>query len=51
MLGKLPLIPEPSFFDVETANEKLKTCKSPNTIQAELFQAGVEHYVLDPQTY
>ena len=41
----LPLVPEPSAFEVELAIDKLKNHKSPGTdeIPAELIKAGVEH--------
>ena len=41
-----PPVPDPSIFEVEMANEKLKTHKSPGTdqIPAEMIAAGVEQF-------
>jgi hypothetical protein len=43
-----PLVPEPSAFQVEMANEKLKRHKSPSACQipAALFKIGVEQFTL-----
>ena len=43
-----PLVPEPSEFEFELANEKLKKHKSPGTdqIPAELIKAAVGQFVV-----
>ena len=51
--AEIPLLPEPSAFDIELAIEKLKSHKSPGNVQipAELIKAGGRtiRYVI--QTY